>query len=255
MALSEDQRALLRLLLGGETYGRVAEVLGTSADDVRGRAHDAAGALEPQDYPELPPEAVEERLAVLDGGPGPAPGPTVEAPEGPGRGRLLLWLILGGAALVLLVVLLVVGIGGGGGGGEGTSTTGGTHEEAVPVRLTPVGGSQASGGLTIIRVADQPVVDLAIRGLQPTGKGQTYVLWFVGSGGRSLPVAFQAVGSDGRITGRTPIPTAAASLLPSFDTADLTLTRQSTAANAVKQAGEAGTLPQRVGTSVLRGPL
>jgi hypothetical protein len=156
---------------------------------------------------------------------------------------------------VLLVVLLVVGIGGGGGGGEGTSTTGGTQEEAVPVRLTPVGGSQASGGLTIIRVADQPVVDLAIRGLQPTGKGQTYVLWFVGSGGRSLPVAFQAVGPDGRITGRTPIPTAAASLLPSFDTADLTLTRQSTAADAVKQAGEAGTLPQRVGTSVLRGPL
>ena len=35
MALSEDQRALLRLLLAGDTYERVAEVLGTSAGEVR----------------------------------------------------------------------------------------------------------------------------------------------------------------------------------------------------------------------------
>ena len=156
--------------------------------------------------------------------------------------------------MVLLVVLLVVGIGGGG-GDENTTTSTGGQEEAVPVRLSPVGGSDASGGLTIIRIADQPAVDLDIRGLQPTGRGETYVLWFVGSGGRSLPVAFQAVGANGQITGRTAIPTAAASLLPSFDTADLTLARQRQAAAAVQQAAQAGTLPQRVGTSVLRGPL
>ncbi len=125
----------------------------------------------------------------------------------------------------------------------------------MPVRLSSVGGSHASGGLTIIRIADQPAVDLDIRGLEPTGRGETYVLWFVGSGGRSLPVAFQAVGANGQITGRTAIPTAAASLLPSFDTADLTLTRRRLAAAAVQQAAQAGTLPQRVGTSVLRGPL
>ena len=170
------------------------------------------------------------------------------------RRRLGLWIVAGGAAVVLLVVLLVVGIGGGG-GDENTTTSTGGQEEAVPVRLSPVGGSHASGGLTIIRIADQPAVDLDIRGLQPTGRGETYVLWFVGSGGRSLPVAFQAVGANGQITGRTAIPTAAASLLPSFDTADLTLTRQRQAAAAVQQAAQAGTLPQRVGTSVLRGPL
>jgi hypothetical protein len=254
MALSEDQRALLGLLLGGETYEGVAEVLGTSAEDVRSRAHDAAGALQPKEDRELSPDAVRHRLAVLDGG-GPSAPAAAQAPVGPGRPRLTLWLLAGGGALVLLVVLLVVAFAGGGSGGEDTSTTGGAQEDAVPVRLTPVGGSTASGGLTIIRVADQPVVDLAIRGLQPSGSGETYVLWFVGSGGRSLPVAFQAVGPDGRISGRTPIPTAAASLLPSFDTADLTLTRESTASAAVKQAAQAGTLPQRVGTSVLRGPL
>jgi hypothetical protein len=255
MALSEDQRALLGLLLAGDTYERVADVVGTSADEVRKRAHEAANELEAQSDPEFPPSAVRERLAALEGAPRPEAAIGPDAPQQSDRRRLVLWIVAGGAAAVLLVVLLAVGIGGGGGGDENTTTSTGGQEEAVPVRLSPVGGSHASGGLTIIRIADQPAVDLAIRGLQPTGRGQTYVLWFVGSGGRSLPVAFQAVGANGQITGRTAIPTAAASLLPSFDTADLTLTRQRRAAAAVQQAAQAGTLPQRVGTSVLRGPL
>jgi hypothetical protein len=253
MALSEDQRALLGLLLAGETYERVARVLGTSADEVRGRAHEAAGALGGDSDPEISSDAVWERLEALDGAPA-QESAVGAAPSQDERRHTLLWIVLGGAVLVVLLVLLVVGIGGGG-GDDGTTTSGGGQEEVVPVRLSPVGDSQASGGLTIIRIADQPAVDLDIRGLTPSGKGETYVLWFVGSGGRSLPVAFQAVGEDGRITGQTAIPTAAASLLPSFDTADLTLTRQREAAAAVEQAARSGTLPQRVGKSVLRGPL
>ena len=254
MALSEDQRALLGLLLAGESYEHVAEVLGTSALDVRERAHRAAGTLDREGDPEISRDAVADRLAALDGDPAAAPAAAGTPAPDADRRRAVLWIILGAGALVLIVVLLVVGIGGGG-GDQNTTTSSGGQEEAVPVRLTPVGGSGASGGLTIIRIADQPAVDLDIRGLRPTTAGQAYVLWFVGSGGRSLPVAFQAVGQNGRITGRSPIPTAAASLLPSFDTADLTLTRQRAAANAVRQAAKAGTLPQRVGTSVLRGPL
>jgi hypothetical protein len=264
MALSEDQRALLRLLIAGDTYQRVAEVLGTSADDVRNRAHQAASALESEPDPEMHAEAVRERLEALDGAAtreaasaasahGPAPA-TAASPR-PERRRWALAIVVGGAVLVLLVVVLVVGVGGGDGDGSTTTTGGGGQEEVVPVRLTPVGDSGASGGLSILRIGDQPAVDLDIRGLRPSGKGQTYVLWFVGSGGRSLPVAFQAVGSDGRITGRTPIPTAATGLLPSFDTADLTLTRQREAAQAVEQAARSGTLPRRIGTSVLRGTL
>jgi hypothetical protein len=204
--------------------------------------------------PELSADAIRERLAALEGAPAAEPQIPPVAPSHRDTRRLALWIVAGGAALVVAVVLLVVGTGGGG-GDEQTTTSGGGQEEAVPIRLSPVGGSRASGGLTIVRVADQPAVDLDIQGLVPTGRGETYVLWFVGSGGRSLPVAFQAVGPDGRITGRTAIPTAAASLLPSFDTADLTLTRQREAGAAVQQAAQAGTLPQRVGTSVLRGPL
>jgi hypothetical protein len=255
MALSEDQRALLRLLLAGDTYERVADVLGTSAEDVRDRAHRAADVIEGEGDPELSAEAVNDRFAALEGAPVMQPSvPAAAAPTDPRRRRLVLWAIAAAGALVLLVVLLVVGIGGGGSDQDRT-TSGGTQEEAVPVRLTPVGGSHASGGLTIVRVADQPAVDLDIRGLEPTMKGETYVLWLVGSGGRSLPVAFQAVGQNGRITGRTPIPTAAAGLLPSFDTAELTLTSQRRAAAAVQRAARSGTLPERVGTGILRGSL
>jgi hypothetical protein len=253
MALSEDQRALLRLLLAGDTYERVAEVLGTTKEDVRTRAHQAADAAEHEPDPEMPHGAVRARLEALEGPPAGVPAPAPAAPPSAGRRRWALWLVAGGAAIVLIVVLLVVGVGGG--SNDNTPTSGGGREDAVPIRLAPVGGSTARGGLTIIRIGDQPAVDLDIRGLTPSGADQTYVLWFVGSGGRSLPVAFQAVGANGRITGRTPIPSAAAGLLPSFDTADLTLTLRRQAGAAVKQAAQSGTLPQRVGTSVLRGAL
>ena len=89
MALSEDQRALLGLLLAGDTYERVADVVGTSADEVRRRAHEAANELEAQDEPEFPPGAVRERLAALEGAPAPEAAGGSEAPQrGDRRARL-----------------------------------------------------------------------------------------------------------------------------------------------------------------------
>jgi hypothetical protein len=249
MALSEDQSALLKLLLTGDTYERVADVLGTTPEDVRARAHVAAATLEAGPSGEFPPEAVNARLAELEGAP--APVPATQA--GARRRRWALWLAAGAAAAVLVLVLVLVTSGGG--GGEGGATTTLDREDVVPVRMTPVGGSGASGTIAIVRVGDQPAVDLAMRGLRPTGAGETYVLWFVGSGRRSLPVAFQAVGRDGRLTGRASIPTAASSLLPSFESAELTVTPKREAAAAVQRAAQSGTLPQPVGASVLRGSL
>ncbi|MDX6606497.1 MAG: hypothetical protein QOD14_1037 [Solirubrobacterales bacterium] len=250
MALSEDQRALLQLLLGGETYDQVAELLGESAGEVRAKAHEAADALEAAPAGDLSPQAVRGRLNALEGheeGVAPQPAPST-------RRNWVLWLVGGAAVLILVVVLLVTGSGGGSGSGD-TTTSDGAQEDIVPIKLTPVGGSRASGMISVVRVADQPAVDLAIQGLRPSGPGESYVLWFVGTGGRSLPIAFKAVGSDGKLTGRTPIPTAAEGLLPSFQTAELTLTHQREAAAAVQQAAQNQTLPQVIGTSVLRGAL
>jgi hypothetical protein len=254
MALSEDQRALLGLLLAGDTYKHVAEVIGTSPEDVRERARIAADGIEGDADGDIRADEVEQRLATLEGAPA-APAQAGQRAGGDERRRRLALSIVGGGAAVVLVVVLLIVATGGGGGDENTTTTGGGQEDAVPVKLSPVGGSHASGGLTIVRVADQPAVDLDVRGLAPTGSGQTYMLWFVGTGDRGLPVAFQAVGQDGRIMGRTPIPTAAAGLLPSLDTAKLTLAPQRAAAAAVNQAAQSDTLPQAVGTEVMRGPL
>jgi hypothetical protein len=253
MALSEDQTALLRLLLAGDTYERVAEVLGTMPEEVKAKAHAAADAVEREPAGEFSPEAVNVRLSVLEG----APVAAHETPRaaGPRRSRLL-WVAGAGALAVVLVVVLLVTGGGGNesdqGGGSGPAPD---REDVVPVRMTAVGNSGANGTIAIVRVADQPAVDLAIRGLRPTATDQTYVVWFVGSGNRSLPVAFQAVGRDGRLTGRAPIPTAASSLLPSFDTAELTFARRRMAAAAVRRAAQAGTLPEPIGTIVMRGAL
>jgi hypothetical protein len=252
MALSEDQRALLRLLLAGDTYEQIADVLGIRADEVRIRAHEAAAELEASGEEDFSPSAVRERLDALEGRSVPIGTPRASTA---GRGRpWVLWLAAGAAAVAAVVVLVVV-LGGGGGGGDSATTTRGDHEDVVPIRLAPVPGSKARGMISVVRVADQPAVDLAIAGLEPSGPGESYVLWFVGSGGRSLPVAFHAVGSDGKLTGRTAIPTAAEGLLPNFDSAELTLARQREAAAAVQQAAQSAALPQVVGTPVMRGSL
>lgn len=253
MALSEDQRALLQLLIAGERYEQIAELLGTSPGEVRDRAHAAASALEADPAADISPRAVRERLDALEGAePAAAPHSPPEPANAGGRRRWALWAALGVAGAVVAIVLVTVGRGG---GDNGSTITRGHQENVVPIRLSPVGGSSASGMISVVRVADQPAVDLAIEGLTPSGPGQSYVLWLAGSGGRSLPVAFKAVGSDGKLTGRTPIPTAAEGLLPSFTSVVLTLARQREAAAAVQRAAQSATLPQVVGTPVMRGAL
>jgi hypothetical protein len=255
MAVTSDQRALLRLLLSGDTYERVAEVLGIGPDEVRGRAHDAAADLETTKDEALSVDAVRRRLAELDRpGQDEEPPPAGVAATRRGTGRpWALWIAAGGVAVAAIVVLLVVS--GGGSGDDGTTSTRGDQENVVPIKLTPVGRSKASGGFSVVRVADQPALDLAITGLEPSGRGESYVLWFVGSGGRSLPVAFRSVGADGKLTGRASIPSAAEGLLPSFDTAELTLSRQQETAASVQRAAQSSTLPQVVGAPVMRGSL
>jgi len=255
MALSDDQRALLRLLLAGDTYEQVSEVMGTSAEEIRTKAREAAAALGAEADRELPSEVVADRLAELER-PGAAPSRPVSIGSGSAAWsrRWAVW-ITAGVAVAIALVVVVVARSGGGGDDNGASNSASSQEEAVPIRLTPVGGSKASGGVTLIRIGDQPALDLDIRGLTPSGPGRSYVLWFVGAGGRSLPVAFRAVGPDGTLMGRTAIPSAATGLLPSFQIAQLNLVRQRQAAAAVQQAARSGTLPEPVGTPVMRGAL
>ena len=109
--------------------------------------------------------------------------------------------------------------------------------------------------ISVVRVADQPAVDLAIAGLSPSGPGESYVLWFAGSGGRSLPVAFQAVGPTASSPAERRSRRRRRGCCPTSPASVLTLTRQREAATAVQQAAQSATLPQVVGTPVMRGAL
>jgi hypothetical protein len=254
MPLSEDQRALLGLLLAGDGYEQVAAVLGTSSSQVRTRAHEAAARLEAEESDEFSAAAVRQRLGELD-----QPASASPAPAGPGASRRstrlprALWLLIGAGIAVLLVVLAVTLLGGG--SEETAQGPRADQEDATVIKLSPVGGGRASGTVTIGRVVDQPTADFDLRGLTPTRPGETYVVWFLGSGGRGLPIGFRPVGPDGRLAGRTAIPTAAIGLLPSFELIDVSLAQEREAAAAVRTAARARALPQHLGTTVLRGTL
>src|SRR5687768_9931422 len=114
MPLSEDQRALLRLLLGGDTYEQVAAMLGTSASDVRDRAEGAAAELESSgEDPELA-EAARLRLRELEHGPAASLAASVSASAPAERRGLprLAWITIAGALAALVVTFVVVQLGG-----------------------------------------------------------------------------------------------------------------------------------------------
>ncbi len=252
MPLSEDQRALLRLLLAGDSYNQIAAVLGTSPSEVRDRAHRAAGGMD-ETLDGRSAEEVRERLKTLDAvSSAEAPPAQRVAPAGRQPVPRALWLA--GAALVIAVAVLgITQLGGD--GDDAPQATPPDQEDVVSVKLKPVGGSRASGTAAIVRVADLPAIDLDVRRLTPSLPGETYVLWLLGSGGRGLPVAFRQVGSDGLFTGRTEIPSSAAGLFPSFEQVELSVVSNREAASVLQEAARSRTLPQHIGNTVLRGAL
>ncbi len=255
MALSEDQRALLRLLVGGDTEEHVADLLGTSPSDVRDRAGQAVAELERSgEDPELA-NAARQRLHELER------GPVAEAASSPDQApatrerRLprLAWITIGGALAVLVVAFLVVQLGGD--SNDSSPAPPRDQEDVIEVQLEPVAGSGASGTARIVRVEDLPALDVAISGLEPNRPNETYVLWLLGSGDEGLPIAFRDVGPDGQFVGRTRVPAAASGLLPSIDFIDLSLARDEEATAAVRVATQNSTLPAHVGKTVVRGRL
>jgi hypothetical protein len=256
MPLSEDQRALLRLLAGGDTYEHVAGLLGTSPSDVRDRAGEAVAELERSgEDPELA-EAAGVRLRELEEGPAARPAPSEgETPATDRRGLPRLAWVTIGAALAALVVAFAVVLLGGDSDDSPSSAPPRDQEDVIEIELEPVGGSGASGSAAIVRVADRPAIDVNVSGLAPSEPGETYVLWLLGSGDEGVPIAFRDVGPGGRFVGRTQVPAAAAGLLPSIDFIDLSVAPDDEVARVIKGAAENSTLPGHIGRSIVRGRL
>jgi hypothetical protein len=253
MPVTEDQRALLRLLIDGSNYTEIAELLGVGESEVRARAAKAVEDVQGEGAESDLAAAAKTRIGQL-AGTEPAPVPPPAVARGPQRFGPATWLLIGGA--IALVVILIVVLSSGGSDQSQSTSSQSAQEDVVTINMTPVGGSNAHGTVRIVRVADRPAVDLEIGGLRPSRPGETYVLSLVdSSSGKALPVAFRQVGPDGRFTGRSEIADAASGLLPDFDTAEIALAQDREAAATVQQAAQNATLPTRIGTPVLRGNL
>lgn len=246
MALSEDQRALLRLLRDGEDYEGIATLLGDQPDAVRARAHEALAQIG-TDEPELA-AAARGRLAGLDGAPPGSPAPRPLA----GRRRLALWLPVAiGVLAVAAIVVVVSGVFDD--SPKEAPPPGPDQEDVVNIPMHAVGGAAVKGSARIIRIEDLPAVDIDAVGLDATGPDETYIVWLYNSPTEAFPLAFLDVGANGRLEGRTPVPAAATGLLANFDGLDVSLAKKGEAAAAVQEAAQGSGIPRHVGRSVLRG--
>ncbi|MGZ5314304.1 MAG: hypothetical protein ACXW0S_00395 [Solirubrobacterales bacterium] len=345
MALTDEQRSLLQLLLQGQSYEDIGSLLGEEPGHVRGRARAALteiGGADPdarvglsdfllgqadpigradavrqlQNDPEanflaqtlvaqlrlLSPQAQLPDVPPMRGGrgaraaappppdsgagapgahPGPAaPGSTPSAPptgqggEGPlARVRAALRGLGGGdprrskalvaigllAILVIAVVLVVLLAGGddgdGDGGETGTETTAASDELTI-VQLAPLQeGGEASGQAVFAQAGDQPLLQINLVGLQPAGKGQTYIVWLYSSDRAAFPLARDQVAENGALTGAAAVPQAVVPLLGQFGCVDVSLASNAETRKALQQAVDGQSLPAHSGESVLRGEI
>jgi hypothetical protein len=179
VALSEDQKAILRLLAqrGAQGYDDLAALMGISVDEVHSRARQAAENLEAEGIPapsipvpegaeggssggdrieeppaEDPPSAKPEPPAPRKEEVAPTPSPPPALPKGPPKPPLWkevkllenrgLWAILAGVAIV--VIFLVVLLVGNGGSDSSSTTTGGESSAAAAEEVAAKEGKKVT---------------------------------------------------------------------------------------------------------------
>jgi hypothetical protein len=278
MPLSDDQKAMLRLLARDQSYEDIAALMGLGVDEVVAKAKGAVAQLEQEGIPApaLPPAPAEAAVAPSPPEPAPEPAAATPPPSAPARPHLALpsgrgaqaAIVAGLAALVVVVLLLVLG-GGDSGSGESTaanananvaSSEGGgeaTAAEQKPTlaRLTEVDGSGASGRAVFGRVKESLALGIQARGLQPSSKGNAYTVWIAQSAKRMLPLTTTEVPKSGRINAQYEIPTETLVYLANgtFDQIVITRTQNKPLEAALEKATEAEEAPTYTGTAVLRG--
>lgn len=162
--------------------------------------------------------------------------------------------ILAGASIVLLIaVVLGVTLLGGDETDRRTGSEGNGTATLVP--LAPVDDRGKSSGQAVVVAANgAAIVQLSATGLAPTGAGESYVLWLYRNPEQAYPLARDAVGDAGKLTGPAPVPRG---LEPSYGTygcLELTLASSDEIEVALKRVAKSGTGPV-VGSSVLRGEI
>jgi hypothetical protein len=289
VALSDDQKAILRLLSqrGEQGYEDLSALMGVDAAEVHKRAKDAAAQLEGEGIPAPaipePPGGAGSPAVAKDGeAPRAEPKPPPPAlpkgkPKPPlkkelklleGRG---LWALLAGAAIVVLFVVFVL-FGGGDDGGSDTTTTSssstsegtvarlekaaeGGKKEVTKASLDAVDGSDATGVAIFGRVKNSLALQVAAEGLEPAEDGESYTIWLAASPQKMLPLASTEVGEDGRIGAQVEVPTEVLAYLANetFGQIAITRTAESQLKASLAKAAKEKAAPVYTGDEVLRG--
>lgn len=282
MPLSDDQKALLRLLAQREQgYEDIGALMGLSVEQVRARVREALAALDEVEEPAPkaaappppPPPAPQTSEAAKPRKPPPPPAQPpraavpVQSRISLPRDRRRLFELAGGAVVVILLVLFATGLVNidGGGSGSSTTTTAGSPTEATggeganltQAVLEPVGGGNAAGRALFGRVGKNVVLQVVAKGLEPSPAGQSYTVWLYRSPKLVLRVGAVKVPRSGGLAARFPIPAELLAYVAggAFRQIDVSLVSDAAYEREVVQAKRQKRLPPYTGTDVLRGEI
>ncbi|HSS33712.1 MAG TPA: hypothetical protein VLL27_10570 [Solirubrobacterales bacterium] len=289
MGLSDDQRAMLRLVAqrGEQGYEDIAALKGLSVEDVRAQVAAALGQLDDEGAlagsaaAEKPPAAKPEKPASAapeaKEPPKPAPAPAAPAPAAapksprkkpsmPSRSGLRAAIAAGVIVIALIVIIGIVSSSGGGddsttGASSGDQTTAASNKPTTDSKqvtkaiLNEVGGSGAKGVAIFGRFKNKLALELAAEGLEATPKGTSYTVWLAASPQKMLPLASTAVPSSGKIGAQFEVPVEVLAYLASETFSDIVVTRtdDATLETALAAATKAKEAPEYTGESVLSG--
>lgn len=293
MALSDDQKALLRLLAKREEgYEDIAALKGLSVEQVRAEVKDALAELQAAGEATPPPPAPPEqprKESAADAGPSEIlygeervsaraeakapPPPTAKAPRKssprpalPAERRRLV-LMTGGALGIVAVVLLAIALISGGSdsnsssgsaSGSATETAAAESGEVTQAVLESADGSDASGRAVFGRVGKEEIVlQVTAENLEPTANGQSYTVWLYRTPKLSLRVGSVAVGESGRLGARFTIPAELLAYVASgaFDQIYISRTLDADYQREVAQAKQNNSLPRYIGETALTGKI
>ena len=296
MGLTDDQRALLRLLARREEgYEDIAALKGLSVEQVRAEVKDALAEMQAagETPPPLPPPPAEVEKPAVEptppaveakeppGPPAPAPPAPLAEPKAPverpasrpsrptlpaERRRLV--LLTGGALAIVAVVLAAIAIFSGNsdsGSSSSTSEASGAATETAAAEsgkltqavLEPADGSDASGRAIFGRLKKEIVLQVTGENLQPTEKGQSYIVWLYRSPKLTLRVGGVPVDQSGRLGARFAIPAELLAYVASGAFDQIYVSRADDAAYQaeVARAKKDKSLPRYTGETVLTGEI
>lgn len=294
VALSDDQRAMLRLLAQREEgYEDIAALKGLSVDEVRAEvkaalaelaaereASDAARPTPVRSPPPAAPEPPKEEPApeeppppeTAEPPPSPPPGkPSAAQPKArpsrpsvpPERRRLL--ALAGGAVGVVAVVLIAIAIfsDNGSDSSSGSTTTASTEAAAAAngkvtqAVLESADDSDATGLALFGRLGKEVVLQVTADNLEPTAEGESYIVWLYRTPKLTLRVGSVGVSDSGRLGARFPIPDELLAYVASGAFDQIYVSRAPDAAyeREITRAKQQKDLPRYTGETVLTGKI